>query len=432
MGLPDILGYKAFWHPYKGRNLPFRLLYPYNYNPANSYPLIIYGHGSGDVGDDNVLHLCYYSSIAGVTPRTTNPNETFSTHSQGFINTSTTAYQTWPCFVLCPQAPDGALYQADGFEPPTEQELYGLDTWHMAFYKGTWRYVANDSWFINGVEDIVRRLIAGTFTFYDDSGCTNIVNPTTVNLNSNKIYMFGFSLGSIVAESLLKNMRDVLAGVIHSATVVGGSANFIAGTLTTERLLRISREIERYYHIPLLILVGSDDHYFLSSTKFTDTYLAKVQEKGWTNNLYYVTMPGYEHQMEVMSSVVYATNKFDDSVHTEQHYGVSGVNPLDWLFSKSKPVTPTDPYPLEESTYYPERSCLLYTQPYTGQRVVTDIDTTKEMITVKLSESYITELMEITSIEFTNNRFTQDGYFKLWNRNDMVDKLSTRQSNVFV
>ena len=40
-----------------GAKLPYRLFKPDNYDPNKSYPLIIFLHGAGERGDDNVRQL---------------------------------------------------------------------------------------------------------------------------------------------------------------------------------------------------------------------------------------------------------------------------------------------------------------------------------------------------------------------------------------
>ena len=41
----------------KGDTMPYRLLFPENYNPRKKYPLILFLHGSGEKGNDNAAQL---------------------------------------------------------------------------------------------------------------------------------------------------------------------------------------------------------------------------------------------------------------------------------------------------------------------------------------------------------------------------------------
>lgn len=420
MAYPDILGYKAFWHPYKGRNLPYRLLYPYNYNPDNSYPLIISGHGSGEIGDDNVQHLYTGACISGITPKSTNPNTSFSSSSDLTMNNTTTPYRTWPCFVLSPQSPNGYLYE--DIVVPSELETAPYLSWHRFFYH-SFRYVSTDSWYVRGIEDIVRKLINGTLVFYDDSTCLNQVTPQIVNINPNKIYAIGHSLGAILVESLLKRLRDVLAGVVHNATVaVGGAYLSDTSDKGIERYARLKKEIERYKHIPAFIVVGETERSSISADALHQAYMEVAPEQH-----YYVSMPGLGHTISTIDSIFNTSNKFDLTNHNLQNYSSTGVNPMNWLFDLSKPETPEDPYPLEEDTYFPQRSCLLYNTAYTGLKEETNLDLDKELYVYRLSDYELNK----SPVTFTNNIYVESNYFRLKKFNNKIYRLSTRTGGVF-
>ena len=61
--------------------LPYRLLYPLDYNPAKKYPLILFLHGAGSWGNDNEKHL---KSVPAV-----------------FLDSANR--KKHPCFILVPQ-----------------------------------------------------------------------------------------------------------------------------------------------------------------------------------------------------------------------------------------------------------------------------------------------------------------------------------------
>lgn len=63
--------------------LPYRLVYPYNYNPARSYPLVVFLHGSSLRGSDNERQLRYVPDA--------------------FTDAGTR--KKYPCFLLIPQCP---------------------------------------------------------------------------------------------------------------------------------------------------------------------------------------------------------------------------------------------------------------------------------------------------------------------------------------
>jgi len=429
MALPDAFGYKAFWHYYKGKGQPYRLLYPYNYNPSVSYPLIVMSHGSGELGSDNTKHLMSGSSIAGLS---TNGTEVWRAMSLNNSEASAQYYQAWPCFVLCPQHP---LYEPTD----TQQEHYPELSYHRIFYDAEeFRSAFVDSWSTNAVVDLIRKLIAGTAVFYDNENCTNQVYPEFVNINADKIYILGYSFGAIAAESWLKIGRDIFAAAIHSATIVVDS--FWSSSSESDeskalRTLRLQREIERYYHIPVLFIFGTGDDYYWGPRKLLTEYANVAASKGWTNNAYAVSIPNADHSMNNMAYILDNTKKFDPTSNSEQQFGSSGVCGMDWLFSLSKPTTPPDPYPDEEETYFPEWSCYLYKDRYTGQKTRIEVDKTRPIKLFKKVTNLVSSLqVEVYDAEFVNGKFQQLNDFILIDRGmpGYLDKYSTRVSFIGV
>lgn len=68
----------------QGNELRYRLLLPADYNPACAYPLVIFLHGSGERGDDNLKQL-----VHGMNDFAKDENR-----------------RRFPCFVFAPQCPE--------------------------------------------------------------------------------------------------------------------------------------------------------------------------------------------------------------------------------------------------------------------------------------------------------------------------------------
>ena len=79
-----------------GDGYPYRLLLPPNYNPATHYPLIVYLHGGGEVGRDNVRQL-----TAGR-----------NTANGGLALVSTENQSNYPCLFAAPQMSSNSWYYA--------------------------------------------------------------------------------------------------------------------------------------------------------------------------------------------------------------------------------------------------------------------------------------------------------------------------------
>lgn len=75
----------------EGRTYGYRLLTPETMQPGERYPLILFLHGSGERGDDNVLQLTHF------------PRRMVAPERRA----------AFPCFVLAPQCPEGERWTLD-------------------------------------------------------------------------------------------------------------------------------------------------------------------------------------------------------------------------------------------------------------------------------------------------------------------------------
>lgn len=71
------------YHSADGKALPYRILYPKNYDRSRTYPLVLFLHGGGERGDDNEKQLLHGVKV--------------------FLEPE--AREQYPCLVVAPQCP---------------------------------------------------------------------------------------------------------------------------------------------------------------------------------------------------------------------------------------------------------------------------------------------------------------------------------------
>lgn len=84
-----------------GLPMPFRILYPENYDPLKKYPLVLLLHGAGERGTDNEKQLQWGGSL--------------------FLKPENR--RTFPCFVVVPQCPQNDYWASVKFQ----RDKYPLD-----------------------------------------------------------------------------------------------------------------------------------------------------------------------------------------------------------------------------------------------------------------------------------------------------------------
>ena len=77
-------GFQGFLWKEGDKSLPYRLYIPAKLEPGRKYPMVVYLHGSGSIGNDNKKQLTLAKSF-----------------------TTTDIQRENPCFVLAPQCPEG-------------------------------------------------------------------------------------------------------------------------------------------------------------------------------------------------------------------------------------------------------------------------------------------------------------------------------------
>jgi poly(3-hydroxybutyrate) depolymerase len=175
--------------------LPYRLFIPENYNSSTSYPLVLCLHGSGEIGTDNEIHIRLHR-LATSWADTINQNR-------------------WPCFVVAPQC------------PPDDYWVY--DT------------------FIDSVP-ISQALLASK----------NLLDTlaTEFNIDQNRLYVTGLSMGGFATWDLIARYPNTFAGAIPMSA--GGDTSKVHlfkdvpvwnfhGKLDNAVLVKYSRQMNEAY-----------------------------------------------------------------------------------------------------------------------------------------------------------------------------------------
>jgi predicted peptidase len=59
----EVVAYKAALHISGNDTLPYRILYPHNFDSSRQYPLVLFLHGAGERGNDNLAQLMHGSRL---------------------------------------------------------------------------------------------------------------------------------------------------------------------------------------------------------------------------------------------------------------------------------------------------------------------------------------------------------------------------------
>jgi poly(3-hydroxybutyrate) depolymerase len=102
LGAVTVDDFVPLWYTNAQGVLPFRLFIPANYNPALSYPLVLFLHGAGERGSDNRLQL---TGQTGCLVFASEPNQL-----------------KYPSFMVAPQCPSYSYWE----DPTLEAQVLGM------------------------------------------------------------------------------------------------------------------------------------------------------------------------------------------------------------------------------------------------------------------------------------------------------------------
>ncbi len=213
-GTGTLYGHVGTVYLFDGGKLPYRLLYPRNYDPRKRYPLVLSVSGSGGVGADNRRNMEMV-----ILAR--------------YLFTRWWFEEEFACFSLVPQIPTKAN-TPEGWWPNGEKG--GPDgPWHP-----DWAAVNEDSWYTQGTISLIKDLI----------------QDRSISIDPDRIYFSGFSYGGKAIWEFLKADRELFAaGIGVAGWPIGRAYSKPEGKL----LERLKKEVQRYKHVPVMVMAGQKD-----------------------------------------------------------------------------------------------------------------------------------------------------------------------------
>ncbi len=226
VGESTIFGHEFGLYTFAGARLPYRLMYPVDYDPKKSYPLVLSVSGSGGVGSDNASQMEPILLSA------------YLFHRYGHID-------EFACFSLVPQIPPAKAI-------PKPYWPMGPKGGPEYPYHPDWPTVNEGGWYVEATLALIQDLIA-----HED-----------VPIDADRVYFTGYSYGGKACWEFLKAGRDVFAAAMSGGGWPIGRAY---GTPTGDLLKRLKMEATRYKHIPVLIFAGEKDRMRFASKALHET-----------------------------------------------------------------------------------------------------------------------------------------------------------------
>jgi predicted peptidase len=166
--ITDFSLYQKKVYIHKSDTLPYRILLPLHYDKLKSYPLVIFLHGSGERGNDNVAQLAHGGSL--------------------FLDDSIRA--NYPAIVVFPQCPANSFW--------SNVKIVGNATGHSFIFN------------IDGAPTPAMRSLLGLLTALKHH----------YKIDKHSIYVGGLSMGGMGTFELVRRQPKVFAAAI---SICGGA-----------------------------------------------------------------------------------------------------------------------------------------------------------------------------------------------------------------
>ena len=214
--------------------LPYRILYPENYNPKKSYPLIVYLHGAGFRGNNNELQLGINSKYYGA--------------AKDFLRDS--IRKKYPALVILPQCPADSTWNKFPPSPPfdtTAAVNHQMNTLSLSTPERLVKLL---------MDSLIKHHIA----------------------DSKRIYLGGTSLGAFGTYDLVIHYPDYFAAVFPLC----GQAN-------------VALYPVKAASVPIWIFHGAIDNVI---DIWPDRAMIKALQQAGAKNAKYTELPGLKHDIE--------------------------------------------------------------------------------------------------------------------------------------
>ncbi|MCD6365491.1 MAG: hypothetical protein J7M14_06405 [Planctomycetes bacterium] len=247
-GRNTLYGHLPRTFTFAGAKLPYRLMYPWNYDSSKSYPLVLSISGSGGMGSDNRRNM-----------------EDVILARYLFVNYY--GDKDFECFSVVPQIPSPDAILPAPYWSSKRSDGLGRPSYP---YHPDWPTVNEKGWYVRA-----------TLAMLQD-----LMKDKRYNIDPDRIYLTGFSYGGKACWEFLKDGRKVFAGAMVGAGWPIGQARSNPSAALLDRL---RLEVRRYKHIPVSIFVGQRDRMRFGSQAVHKEIVAQG------GNSTYVEIPGADH-----------------------------------------------------------------------------------------------------------------------------------------
>ena len=284
-GKDTLYGHTAQIFEFADRDLPYRIMFPKNYDRSQEYPLVLNVHGSDSLDDNTIQGTNNYGNMQMVILA-----RYLFTHHLNNTNLE--------CISIVPQIPD-----EDDLTIPAPYYPNGSLGAKTSPEHPDRPMVNENGWYNQACLALIN----------------NLIENNAVKIDPDRVYFTGFSYGGKACWEFLKSDPELFAGALCCAGwPIGAAYSNPVPSLSVE----LAIEVDRYKHIPTWIFAGYGDPMKLGS-------LAVYEEITFQGGTSINTVFGSDQQ-----------NPIDHVSSAELTWNNSDHN-IEWLFEQSLSNRPT-------------------------------------------------------------------------------------------